>query len=317
MSIVHAVNESPGLGWEPVYPSAPALLRRARHVNVRGLGTAVVHEGERPDGAPTLILLHGLGATAALNWYTSFPALTDHHHVVAPDLRGHGQGVRAGVPFTLEDAADDVVAIADALGIERFVPVGYSMGGPIAQLVWRRHHDRVSGIVLCATAYRFRSTPREHVMFATLPALGQVSRIVPDAIQRQVVSQVSRSYLSETGFGEWARNEMLRRDPRAVLEAAIELGKYSVQEWIGEIDVPTSVVVHARDQVVPPRRQLELASAVPGATTHVVDADHFAVIRDRERFVNTLVRAVRSVTDRADPLVATAGRSRSALQPAA
>ena len=216
------------------------------------------------------MLLHGLGATAALNWYTAFPALAARYHVVAPDLRGHGRGIRAGVPFTLEDAAGDVVAFADALGIEQFVPVGYSMGGPIAQLVWRRHRDRVAALVFCATALTFRATPREHV-----------NRIVPDAFSRRLIAQISQSSLAATGFREWAESELLRRDPRAVLQAAIELGKYSGKDWVGEIDVPTSVVVHARDQVVPPRRQLSLAATVPGATTHVVDADHFAVIRER------------------------------------
>jgi 3-oxoadipate enol-lactonase len=297
---------------------APTLLRHAHHVTLPGLGTAFVHEGERRVGAPTLILLHGLGATAALNWYTSFPTLMDRYHVVAPDLRGHGRGIRAGVPFTLEDAADDVAALADALGIKHFIPVGYSMGGPIAQLVWRRHRDRVSGLVLCATAHRFCATPREHMMFAALPALGQINRMVPDAFQRRVVAQVSRAYLAGTGFGDWARIELLRRDPRAVLEAAIELGKYSGTEWIGEIDVPTAVVVHTRDQVVPPRRQLELASSVRGATTHVVDADHFAVIRACERFVDTLVRAIRSVTvDRPVAAALLPDESSSALNQAA
>jgi pimeloyl-ACP methyl ester carboxylesterase len=254
-----------------------------------------VHEGERRVGAPTVILLHGLGATAALNWYTSFPALAARYHVVAPDLRGHGRGIRARIPFTLEDAADDVAALADSLEIERFVPVGYSMGGPIAQLLWRRHRDRVAGLVLCATASTFRATPREHVMFAALPALGQMNRIVPDAFSRRLIAQIPRSYLAATGFRDWAQSELLRRDPRAVLQAAIELGKYSGKDWVGEIDVPTSVVIHARDQIVPARRQLALASSVPGATTHVVDADHFAVIRERERFVDTLVRAIDQV----------------------
>jgi 3-oxoadipate enol-lactonase len=296
MAIIPAVDDPPGGRDGPAFPSAPTLLRHARHVTLPGLGTAFVHESERRVDSPTLILLHGLGATAALNWYTSFPALVDRFHVVAPDLRGHGRGIRAGVPFTLEDAADDVAALADAMGIEHFIPVGYSMGGPIAQLVWRRHRDRVSGLVLCATAHRFRATPREHMMFAALPALGQMNRVVPDAFQRRLVAQVSRSYLAGTGFGDWARSELLRRDPRAVLEAAIELGKYSGKEWLGEVDVPTAVVVHARDQVVPPGRQVELASSVPGSTTHVVDGDHFAVIGAREEFVNALVHAVGSVT---------------------
>jgi 3-oxoadipate enol-lactonase len=81
-----------------------------------------------------------------------------------------------------------------------------------------------------------------------------------------------------------------------VLQAAIELGKYAARDWIGEIDVPTSVVIHTRDQVVPPRRQFELASAVPGASARFVGADHFAVVREPQSFVRSLVDAINDVT---------------------
>ena len=62
--------------------------------------------------------------------------------------------------FRLEDCADDVVALADELGVRSFIPVGYSMGGPIAQLVWKRHPSRVEGMVLCATRDALRVGPR-------------------------------------------------------------------------------------------------------------------------------------------------------------
>jgi 3-oxoadipate enol-lactonase len=75
------------------------------------------------------------------------------------------------------------------------------------------------------------------------------------------------------------------------LHAAAALGRYTAEPWIGDIDVPTSVLVHTRDELVPPRRQLEHASVVPGAVAHFVDADHRALVRDRELFGRALVRA--------------------------
>jgi pimeloyl-ACP methyl ester carboxylesterase len=70
------------------------------------------------------------------------------------------------------------------------------------------------------------------------------------------------------------------------------LGGYSAAPWIGEIDVPTSVLLHTRDQLVPQARQAELAAAIPGAVTHFVDADHYAVVRDPDAFVRALVGGV-------------------------
>src|SRR5207237_10480362 len=132
-------------------PAGPDLPP-GRALELPGRGRTFVRELAGPAGAPTVVLLHGLGASADLNWFPSFSALGRQFRVLAIDQRGHGRGIRVGTRFGLEDCADDVVALADALGIERVIPVGYSMGGPVAQLVWRHHRDRVAGMVLCATS---------------------------------------------------------------------------------------------------------------------------------------------------------------------
>ena len=77
------------------------------------------------------------------------------------DQRWHGQGIRSP-RFRLEDCADDVAAVADALQASTaYMVAGYSMGSLVSQLAWRRHPDRVAGVVLCASTPAF--TEREHV----------------------------------------------------------------------------------------------------------------------------------------------------------
>ena len=88
-----------------------------------------------------VVLLHGWGGTAAGNWATAMPALARDFRVVAPDLRGHDTA-----------SVDDVVAMVDELGIDRFIAVGYSLGSAVAAQLGRRHPDRVDGLVLCAAA---------------------------------------------------------------------------------------------------------------------------------------------------------------------
>ena len=61
---------------------------------------------------------------------------------------------------------------------------------------------------------------------------------------------------------------MRRHDPRSVLEAGAAIGNYTAKRWIGEIDVPTSVLVTTEDRAIVPERQLEMADAIPGATVH-------------------------------------------------
>src|SRR5918997_1761296 len=121
-------------------------LPAGRRVELPRRGRTWVYESEWRPGDQTLLLLHGLAATAALNWFTAFSSLARRYHVVAIDHRGHGRGIRSS-RFRLEDCADDAAALLDAFDVERVIPVGYSMGGPIAQLVWHRQPDRVEGLV--------------------------------------------------------------------------------------------------------------------------------------------------------------------------
>ena len=116
-----------------------------RRVELPGRGTTFVREIPGPPGAPTVVLLHGLIASGGLNWFQAFAPLSEHFRVLAPDMRGHGRGIRTWSRFRLADCADDVAALLDHLEVDRVVAAGYSMGGPIAQLLWHRHPEKVAG----------------------------------------------------------------------------------------------------------------------------------------------------------------------------
>jgi pimeloyl-ACP methyl ester carboxylesterase len=114
------------------------------------------------------------------------------------------------------------------------------------------------------------------------------------------MSFASSPYRSECGYPEWARSELLQRDQRAVLQALGALGRFSARRWINEIDVPTSVIVHANDQLVPPERQRGLASAIRGARMREIDVDHFAPIRNPDPFNEALLGALDDVAVSSD-----------------
>ncbi len=81
--------------------------------------------------APPLILSSGLGGSASY-WAPNIPALAEHFHVIAYDHRGTGRSDRR-LPETtsVEDMAGDVIALMDALGIERAHFIGHALGGAI------------------------------------------------------------------------------------------------------------------------------------------------------------------------------------------
>jgi pimeloyl-ACP methyl ester carboxylesterase len=255
-------------------------------------------------------MLHGLGATGGLNWSGSQHFLGDRFRLVTVDHRGHGRGIRTR-RFRLEDCADDAAACIDALGIGPAIVVGYSMGGPIAALLWRRHPDLVAGLVFCATSRNFGGQPGQKITFGVLDAAGRVPVPLPGSLIRGAGSIIGAIPLPQRGPVRdlqwahdlrwahdlqwahdlrWAIQEMAGHDPRSLVQAGAALGRFDSSGWIGLIDVPASVVVTTRDQLVPPDRQIRLARSIPGATWHGVDAGHLCIGGGgaKERFLSTL-----------------------------
>jgi 3-oxoadipate enol-lactonase len=267
-------------------------------VELPGRGTTFVRDLAGPPGAPTVVLLHGLLASADLNWSGCYAALGEHFRVVALDHRGHGRGIHARGRFRLEDCADDVAALADVLGLRTFVAVGYSMGGPIAQLVWHRHPDRVDGLVLCASGRNFRRHPRLRFRFDVLAAVGLAVRLTPRPVWRVLGEKLAARRIGDSAELEWRWSEFRRNEPVKLIEAAQALGHFTSHEWIGEVNVPTAVVVTLRDRLVPTERQRKLAAAVPGATVYEIDGDHPVGVREPDRFAPVLLEACIDVANR-------------------
>jgi pimeloyl-ACP methyl ester carboxylesterase len=268
-----------------------------RDVAIPRRGTMSIREARHHDDAPTLLLLHGLGATGRLNWFTSIPALAERFNVVVVNHRGHGGGIRTN-NFRLADCADDAIALADELGIESVYSVGYSMGGPIAKLTSIRHPDRVRGLVLCATANKFSRPAARGVVGAVMPGLVAGARLAPEFVKAQIVAFMLRT-VPPGERRDAVEREMLQSDPATILQAARATLEFSSTDWAKGLSVPTAVVITTRDTIVPVRRQERLAESIPGARVFKVEGDHLACVAKAARFVPTLVSACEHVTGNA------------------
>jgi 3-oxoadipate enol-lactonase len=285
-------------------PEAP--LPRGERIELPGRGTTFVRTVAGPPGAPTVLLLHGWIASGGLNWFNAFLPLSQRYTVIAPDMRGHGRGIRSRRRFRLADCADDMAALLEHLGSGPAIVVGYSMGGPIAQLMWRRHPERVSGLVLCATSYRFVTGARERFIFSSMMATAVGTTRAGQLLSRTPIMSIRRwgprGAVRPANLRAWAAGEMRRHDAVKIMEAGQAIGSYNARRWISEIDVPTTVIVTERDRAIDPREQRKLAAAIPGAIVQLLDDGHMACAKPA--FGPALVRAVDSVQVRAAVLPA-------------
>lgn len=299
--VTAAGDPAAGQLFEPEAESIPGPpLPLGRRVELPGRGTTFVREIEGPPGAPTVVLLHGWIASAGLNWFQAFEPLGEQFRVLAPDLRGHGRGIRSRRRFRLADCADDVAALLRATDTGPVIAVGYSMGGPVAQLLWHRHPDLVGGLVLCSTSDHFVPGMRGRMIFtsmmataASTTALGQLAARLPRSVARQLVPQTGRGR-PET-MRAWAAAEVRRHDWRMVMEAGNAIGHYNSRKWIGGVDVPTAVVITTEDRAITPMMQARLAFHIPHASIHRIQAGHVACAMPS--FGPKLTAAVRQVAD--------------------
>src|SRR5215211_6818072 len=109
----------------------------------------------REGSGPPVVLVQGVGLIGE-GWRPQIDGLRDRYAVAAPDNRGIGGSTTGPAPLTIEAMAEDVLAIANAEGFERFHLAGHSLGGLIAQAVALQSPARVYSLALLCTFCRGR-----------------------------------------------------------------------------------------------------------------------------------------------------------------
>lgn len=303
---VDLLRKGTAAGLRAALPSPPEVenVPEGQILELPGRGKTFVVDvpGPTPD-APTIVLLHALGCTAYLSWMATFSALSNHYRVVTFDQRWHGRGIRSS-RFDFDDCADDVAAVLEALDVDRAVIAGYSMGGAVAQLTWKRHPHRVSGLVLCSTARNFRGKHGERLFFPLMTAtmmpltgyalahVDQLAQTLPELPSIEVADSAA-----------WTRVEFRSTSAWSIPHALAELGRFDSAAWIGDVDVPTAVVVTTRDRIIPSRRQRRLAASIAGAQVFSAAGGHAAIVLGATNWVPTFVEAAENVVTRIDPTV--------------
>lgn len=120
-------------------------------------------------GKPPLVLLHGMLGSSR-NWLTTGADLAGRFHVLAPDLRNHGQSPH-GAAMSYDALMDDVIAWLDQHQLPRVTLVGHSMGGKTAMLLACRHPERVERLVVVDIAPRDYSWPSHRTSFVAMNEL--------------------------------------------------------------------------------------------------------------------------------------------------
>jgi len=277
-------------------------------------GFAVARDGApiyyRVLGPPSseqipIILLDGIGCDGYV-WKYLERGLGDRHRLIHFHYRGHG---RTPVPsdrrrVAMADLADDVDVVLEATDTPRAALAGHSMGVQVALETFRRHRDRVAGLVLLCGSYGnpLRTFKGKATLEALLPYVSFAVRHAPD-----VLLSAWRNLLpSRLAFAVAARVElnaeliqledfmpylehMARVDPSLFLEMLGHAGRHTAREILPAVDVPTLIVAGERDGFTPRSLSEEMHRLIAGSELLVVEGGSHTAPIERPQLVTDAV----------------------------
>jgi pimeloyl-ACP methyl ester carboxylesterase len=222
---------------------------------------------------PVVLLSHGYSATSQM-WRGQVAPLSRDHKLVIWDMRGHGRSDYPADPAAYSEAATvaDMAALLDAVGAERAVIGGLSLGGYMSLAFHRAHPERVEALLIIDTGPGFRKDEaREGWNQNALRTAERYERDGLGALARGSVEMRTSQHRSAEGLALAARGMLTQRDAR-------------VMESLPSIAVPSLVVVGADDTPFLAASDY-MAAKIPGAKKVVIpEAGHAANIDQPDAF---------------------------------
>jgi pimeloyl-ACP methyl ester carboxylesterase len=243
---------------------------------------------EAAGSGPDLVLLHPFPLNRNF-WDELVPSLSEHHRVITPDLRGHGQSELGDGPASIEKHADDLLRLCDAEGVNKATFVGVSIGGYVLFDFWRRHRERVAALVLSNTrAAAEIPESRANRLHLADEVLKQGTAAFIDDMSGKLLSSITKSRRPE--IVKAARRMMQQMSAEDI--AGVQRGmadRPDSTETLSTISVPTKVITGEEDTI--PRQEAELMrDQIPHSSLHVISrAGHYAAMEQPEEYTRLLL----------------------------
>ncbi|MFC8867935.1 alpha/beta fold hydrolase [Streptomyces sp. NPDC057148] len=238
-----------------------------------------------PEDAPVLILGPSLGTTWHM-WDRQVPELAQQWRVFRFDLPGHG-GAPAHPAGSVADLTSRLLATLDGLGVQRFGYAGCALGGAVGVELALRHPERLASLALIAASPRFGTADefRQRGVIVRTNGLDPIARSSPE---RWFTGGFAAA---QPAITEWAVQMVRTTDPGCYIAACEALAAFDVRGELGQVGVPTLVLVGSDDQVTGPAEARTLVAGIPDARLAVVPgASHLVPVEQPGAVTDLLVR---------------------------
>jgi pimeloyl-ACP methyl ester carboxylesterase len=243
---------------------------------------------EQGDGEPLLCVM-GLAADV-LAWTLQLPAFSAHHRTVVFDNRDVGRSSRAEGSYEISDMAQDALALADALGLERFHVLGVSMGGAIAQEMALAAPERLATLTLAVT---YGGSGRAGRVLAASWSAEALRATREEQVDKLLYLTLSERMFEDEQMVEYMRTLSLQnphpQEPEAFIRQLDASSRHETRDRLPGIDLPVHVIGAEHDILVPVWKSREVAELIPGSRLSVMAAAPHGVNVEGAQEFNALV----------------------------
>ncbi|MGG3796746.1 3-oxoadipate enol-lactonase [Pseudomonas paraversuta] len=235
-----------------------------------------------PQGAPVLVLSNSLGTDLGM-WDAQIPAFTEHFQVLRYDTRGHGQSLVSEGPYSIEQLGRDVLALLDALHIERAHFCGLSMGGLIGQWLGIHAGERLNKLVVCNTAAKIGEpsvwNPRIEMVLRDGPAA--MAGLRDASIARWFTTDYAQAHPEQV---KRITDMLAATSPQGYAANCAAVRDADFRDQLAAIKVPTLVIAGTEDAVTPPSGSHFIQEQVAGAQYAEFHAAHLSNVQAGDAF---------------------------------
>jgi 3-oxoadipate enol-lactonase len=251
-------------------------------------GTRIHYEVTGKSGATPVLMIQGLGASKNA-WNLQRIAMATRFRIISFDNRGAGRSDKPTEPFTLEQMADDALAVLDAAGIETAHVVGASMGGVISQIVTVKYPYRVRSLTLVCTACRNHPWRQELLQTWAKTAADKGMIEVGKEAAQWVMSP--RSFRRLVPAFTWM-GPLAALRPRHSFVSQIDAilnTREDLVDQLSTITAPTMVIVGNQDILTPRGDSEEIAERIPNAELVVISGAAHGLMMEHSSTFNRIL----------------------------
>jgi len=263
----------------------------------------ISYTDEGKYGAPVIIFIHGFPFNKSM-WSPQLELLRDHCRIITYDIRGFGNSSTGTLEFSIELFVKDLIALMDALKIEKAILCGLSMGGYIALNAAENHPERFSSLILSDTSCKPDTTEAKAKRLNAIVNIRKKGVVeYADEIVKNLFAP--GSFKSKEQEIASVKKMITNTSVRTLCNTLLALSiRKETCNRLHNLKIPVLIMAGSEDIITPPSEACIMHKKIKGSAMQVIDhAGHLSNLENTEEFNIQLKKFVVSLTEELTPSV--------------